>query len=63
MGWERSNGYVVFTHDLDFGMMLALTQVAGPSVLQVRGQKVLPDQLLPCRDQKCRIQCVELQAF
>jgi predicted nuclease of predicted toxin-antitoxin system len=45
MGWARSNGYVVFTHDLDFGTMLALTQAAGPSVLQVRGQNVLPDQL------------------
>ncbi|NOZ40091.1 MAG: hypothetical protein GXP24_07685 [Planctomycetes bacterium] len=47
MSWARSNGYVVFTHDLDFGTMLALTHAAGPSVLQVRGQNVLPDHLLP----------------
>jgi predicted nuclease of predicted toxin-antitoxin system len=37
MAWALGNGYVVFTHDLDFGTMLALTHAAGPSVLQVRG--------------------------
>jgi predicted nuclease of predicted toxin-antitoxin system len=42
MDWARANGYVVFTHDLDFGTMLALTHAAGPSVLQVRTQDVLP---------------------
>lgn len=47
MGWARSNGYVVFTHDLDFGTMLALTHAIGPSVLQVRGQNVLPDHMSP----------------
>jgi uncharacterized protein (DUF433 family) len=26
MAWARENGYVVFTHDLDFGMLLALTR-------------------------------------
>lgn len=45
MDWARSNGFVVFTHDLDFGTMLALTQAAGPSVIQVRGQNVLPDHM------------------
>lgn len=47
MAWARANGYVVFTHDLDFGAALALTHAAGPSVLQVRGQDVLPDELGP----------------
>lgn len=47
MDWARSNGYVVFTHDLDFGTMLALTHAVGPSVIQVRGQDVLPDHLAP----------------
>jgi predicted nuclease of predicted toxin-antitoxin system len=42
MAWARSNGYVVFTHDLDFGTALALTHAAGPSVLQMRTQDVLP---------------------
>jgi len=47
MDWARSNGYVVFTHDLDFGTMLALTHASGPSVIQVRGQDVLPDHMTP----------------
>jgi predicted nuclease of predicted toxin-antitoxin system len=45
MDWALANGYVVFTHDLDFGTMLALTHAAGPSVLQVRADDVLPDHL------------------
>jgi predicted nuclease of predicted toxin-antitoxin system len=47
MAWAKANGYVVFTHDLDFGTMLALTHAAGPSVLQVRGQSILPEDLGP----------------
>lgn len=47
MDWARSNSHVVFTHDLDFGTMLALTHAQGPSVIQVRGQDVLPDSMAP----------------
>src|SRR6476660_2446492 len=47
MSWALANRYVVFTHDLDFGTMLALTQATGPSVLQVRGQAVLPEDIGP----------------
>jgi len=47
MDWAVANAYVVFTHDLDFGTMLALTQDRGPSVLQVRAENVLPLQLGP----------------
>jgi len=47
MEWARTNNYIVFTHDLDFGTMLALTHAAGPSVIQVRGQNVLPEHLAP----------------
>jgi predicted nuclease of predicted toxin-antitoxin system len=47
MAWAVANGYVVFTHDLDFGSMLALTHAAGPSVLQIRGQSVLPEDIGP----------------
>jgi len=32
----------VFTHDLDFGMLLAARKASGPSVVQVRCQDVLP---------------------
>ncbi len=45
MDWAETNGYIVFTHDLDFGTLLALTHKSGPSVLQVRGEDVLPDHL------------------
>jgi predicted nuclease of predicted toxin-antitoxin system len=42
MAWAKQNGRVVFTHDLDFGTALALTQAEGPSVIQVRTQDVTP---------------------
>src|SRR5687767_12307008 len=42
MKWARDNGFVVFTHDLDFGMMLASTKATGPSVMQVRVQDPFP---------------------
>src|ERR1044071_5720708 len=45
MDWAIANGYVVFTHDLDFGTLLALTHARGPSVVQVRGENVLPDAI------------------
>lgn len=45
MEWARTHQYVIFTHDLDFGMLLALTHAAGPSVIQVRAQDVLPVHL------------------
>ena len=43
MEWARSNGYIVFTHDLDFGAILAATQVSGPSVIQIQAENVLPE--------------------
>ena len=45
MAWAVSNGYNVFTHDLDFGTLLALTEAVTPSVIQVRAQDVLPENL------------------
>src|SRR5262249_10963596 len=42
MDWALANDHIVFTHDLDFGTTLALTHATGPSVLQIRGQDVLP---------------------
>lgn len=47
MAWARENGYAVFTHDLDFGPLLALTRETGPSVVQVRTHDVLPDRIGP----------------
>ena len=45
MNWAVAHECIVFTHDLDFGTMLALTHEAGPSVLQVRAENILPDHL------------------
>ncbi|MBK7584632.1 MAG: DUF5615 family PIN-like protein [Myxococcales bacterium] len=45
MTHARDHGLVVFTHDLDFGVLLALTRSAGPSVLQVRTQAVMPEDI------------------
>ncbi|WP_238360544.1 DUF5615 family PIN-like protein [Iningainema tapete] len=42
MEWARVNGYSVFTHDLDFGALLAATNADTPSVIQVRTQDILP---------------------
>jgi predicted nuclease of predicted toxin-antitoxin system len=39
--FAAANGYVVFTHDLDFGMLLAVHKRSRPSVIQVRSQDVL----------------------
>ena len=43
--WARENGYIVFTHDLDFGVLLALTRAESPSVIQVRTQDVFTQVL------------------
>jgi predicted nuclease of predicted toxin-antitoxin system len=45
MAWARANSHAVFTHDLDFTTVLALTHATGPSVIQIRGQNVLPDAI------------------
>lgn len=45
--WAYENQHILFTHDLDFSRLLALNQHTGPSVIQVRGQDILPDQLGP----------------
>ncbi len=45
MAWAVSNGYMVFTHDLDFGTLLAISEAETPSVIQVRTQDVFPDKL------------------
>jgi predicted nuclease of predicted toxin-antitoxin system len=47
MAWASAQEYAVFTHDLDFGTALALTNAGGPSVVQVRAQRVLPEHMGP----------------
>ncbi len=45
MEWANRHDYVVFTHDLDFGTLLAATQAERPSVIQIRVQDVMPNNL------------------
>jgi predicted nuclease of predicted toxin-antitoxin system len=44
MDWAVANGFIIFTHDLDFGTTLALTHATGPSVIQVRSEDVLSER-------------------
>jgi predicted nuclease of predicted toxin-antitoxin system len=47
LAWAREHGFIVFTNDLDFGHLLALTHASGPSVIQVRTEDVLPSAIGP----------------
>lgn len=47
MSWAQQRGYIVFTNDLDFGHLLALTHASGPSVIQVRSKDLLPESIGP----------------
>lgn len=42
MDWAAARQLIVFTHDLDFGTMLALSHDKSPSVPQVRNEDALP---------------------
>jgi predicted nuclease of predicted toxin-antitoxin system len=41
--WAKAKGYVLFTHDLDFGAILAVTNAEAPSVIQIRTEDITPD--------------------
>lgn len=45
MEWASTNSYIVFTHDLDFGTLLALTKAKTPSVIQVRSQDTFTETI------------------
>ena len=45
MKWARDNECVLFTNDLDFGAILAITGAMAPSVIQVRAHDVSPEHL------------------
>ncbi len=44
MAWAKSNGYILLTHDLDFGAILAVTGANSPSVIQLRFQDIAPEK-------------------
>ena len=45
MEWAKQNDFVVFTHDLDFGALLAASGAERPSVFQIRTLDVRPKSL------------------
>jgi predicted nuclease of predicted toxin-antitoxin system len=45
MAHAAENHLVVFTHDLDFGALLASSKMSSPSVIQIRAQDLLPDAI------------------
>ncbi len=47
MEFAAANGYIVLTHDLDFGAVLAVTHGKKPSVVQIRAENVSPDAVGP----------------
>jgi predicted nuclease of predicted toxin-antitoxin system len=42
LDWAKQHGYVVLTHDLDFGAILAASRADAPSVIQFRVGDPLP---------------------
>jgi predicted nuclease of predicted toxin-antitoxin system len=45
MTYAAATGYIVLTHDLDFGAILAGTNNARPSVVQFRASDLSPDMI------------------
>jgi predicted nuclease of predicted toxin-antitoxin system len=45
MAYAAAEGYVVLTHDLDFGAILAATNGTKPSVVQFRAGDLSPDTI------------------
>ena len=46
LSWTAANGFVLLTHDLDFGAILASSRASIPSVIQIRTEDVRPDVLV-----------------
>jgi predicted nuclease of predicted toxin-antitoxin system len=46
LAWCAAHGHVLFTHDLDFGAILAASKGLNPSVVQLRAESVLPEAFL-----------------
>lgn len=45
MQFAKKNNYIIFTHDLDFGAILALSNLDSPSVIQIRAQDLMPHSI------------------
>lgn len=47
MMYALKESFIIFTHDLDFGSILAATRGKGPSVIQARTNDTTPESLGP----------------
>lgn len=47
MAFAVKHDYIVLTHDLDFGSILAVTHGEKPSVIQIRADDLNPDMIGP----------------
>jgi predicted nuclease of predicted toxin-antitoxin system len=47
MAYAAEHGCIIFTHDLDFGAILAASHGNRPSVVQVRAGNVTPEAIGP----------------
>ena len=45
MAYAKTNDFIVLTHDLDFGAILAATRGNKPSVVQIRAEDVSPQAI------------------
>jgi predicted nuclease of predicted toxin-antitoxin system len=45
MAYATAHDFVVLTHDLDFGAILAVTHGKKPSVVQIRSEELRPDAI------------------
>ena len=43
--WASQHQFIIFTNDLDFGAILAISKANSPSVFQVRTQDLLPKSI------------------
>ncbi len=62
LSYAAATGYVVITHDLDFGTILAITHGKKPSVVQIRSMDVSPDVVAAQTIAALRLAEAELEA-
>lgn len=71
MELAREHGFVVLTHDLDFGDILAATGGTAPSVVQIRGDDLTPERIAAhvlrvleqCRDELAQGALVSIDLY
>jgi predicted nuclease of predicted toxin-antitoxin system len=45
LNWAAANDFILLTHDLDFGAVLAFSGAVTPSVIQIRSDDLRPEAL------------------